>query len=127
MAGSPKAPKRWTFSVALGVLALVALALLFLFSESTAPTKSIAWKIQPDQFPLGTVIQNSRVEMSLGVFSGLRPSPMPTFIAGLPLAIRKTCEWGIEGFRSLKAKSRWRLKVEAPDFLKVDEAGIVVR
>ena len=106
------------------MLALLALALLLLFSGGAAPTKSIAWRIQPDQFPLGTVLQDSRVEMSFGVFSGLRPSPMPSFVTGLPSPIRKPCEWGIESFRSLKAKSQWRLKVEAPEFLKVDEAGI---
>lgn len=124
MAGSPTPPRRWLISVALGVLALLTLALLLLFSGGTAPTKSVAWRIQPDQFPLGTVLKDSRVEMSFGVFSGLRPSPMPSFITGLPSSIRKPCEWGIESFRSLKAKSEWRLKVEAPDFLKVDEAGI---
>jgi hypothetical protein len=62
--------------------------------------------------------------MSLGVFSGLRPAPLPSFILGLPLPIRKPCEWGIQTFRGLKARSQWRLKIEAPDFLKVDQATI---
>jgi hypothetical protein len=103
---------------------MLALAFLLFTPASTPPTKTIAWKSQPDQFPLGTVVQGSRVEMSLGVFSGLRPSPMPSFITKLPSPLRKPCEWGVETFRNFKAKSQWRLKVEAPDFLKVDEAGI---
>lgn len=62
--------------------------------------------------------------MSLGVFSGLRPSPMPSVITRLPLPLRKPWQWSVETFRNWKAKGQWRLKVEAPDFLKVDEADI---
>src|SRR6516164_4302719 len=110
----------WILAISLGVLVVLTLALLLLTPTSTSPTKIVAWRIQPDQFPLGTVLQGSRVEMSLGVFSGLRPAPLPSFILGLPLPIRKPCEWGIQTFRGLKARSQWRLKIEAPDFLKVD-------
>jgi hypothetical protein len=108
----------------LAIFATLALVLWVLTSTSTPPTKTAAWRIQPDQFPLGTVLQGSQVEMSLGVFSGLRPSPVPSFITRLPSPIRKPCEWGIERFRDLRAKSGWRLKVAAPDFLKVDESDI---
>jgi hypothetical protein len=115
---------QWILGTGLAVLAVLALALLVLTPTSTPPTKTNAWRIQPDQFPLGTVLQGSRVEMSLGIFSSLGSSPNPAFISGLPSPIRKACEWGLDIFRNLKAKSQWQLKVKAPDFLRVEKATI---
>jgi hypothetical protein len=123
LAKTRKAPWRWIVLTALGLVVLCVITWLVLV-PSSVPTKSVAWRIQPDQFPMGTVVQGSRVEMSFGVFSGLRPSVLPGFITGLPSPIRKPCEWGITSLRSLKAKNEWGLKVDAPGFLKVDEAQI---
>ena len=120
----PGSPRRWILLVVPVVIALLMIAWLLLPSGTVPPNKSVAWKIQPDQFPLGTVLQGSRVEMSLGVFSGLSPAPMPGFITRLPPPIRKLCEWGVESFRTFRARSQWRMNVRAPDFVKVDKAGI---
>jgi hypothetical protein len=79
----------WILTIGVAVLAMLVLVLLLVTPASTLPTKSAVWTSQPDQFPLGTVVQGSRVEMSLGVFSGLRPSPIPGFIAKLPSPIQK--------------------------------------
>ena len=113
-------------TITLAGLVMLALAWLLFTPASIPSTKTVAWSIQPDQFPIGTVLQGSRIEMSLGVFSGLNPSPIPGFITKLPSSIRRPCQWGVETFRSLKARNQWRLKVEAPDFLQVDEANIQV-
>jgi hypothetical protein len=42
----------------------------------------------------------------------------------MPSPLRKASERGMESFREMMGKSAWRLKVEAPDFVKVEHAEV---
>ena len=65
-----KISKRWLARV-LTLIAIVVAILWFWSSHpgKNAPLLAVKWKPQPDSFPLGTVVQGSTVEMSLGLFS----------------------------------------------------------
>lgn len=113
---------RWLLAISFGVLLLLIFMWLRAASPSMPPTKPVAWTLQPDQLPFGTVLQASEVEASLGFFSGLKPSPYPTFIAKLPSPLRRATEWSVETYRTWIARSGWRLKVEAPAFVRIEQA-----
>ena len=115
---------RWVLAISFGLLLLLVFAWLRAASPSARPTKAIAWRLQPDQLPLGTVLQASEVEASLGFFSGLKPSPYPGFVARLPVPLRRATEWSVETYRTWIARSGWRLKVEAPPFVRIEQAEI---
>src|SRR5262249_62357025 len=76
---SRKAPIHLCLWIALIVVLLLGFGFLLVPSRTLAGTKALAWRIQPDQFPLGTVLQGSRIELSFGTFSGLRAGPLPGF------------------------------------------------
>ncbi len=103
-----------------------AMLLLWFASTGSPASKSTAWSIQPDQFPLGTVLQGSQVEMSLGLFSEHRPAPLPAFIRQLPPPLRKVSERVVEGFRSMAAKLGLRVRIEAPPFVIVTHKTVVL-
>jgi hypothetical protein len=117
--------RKWVILlITLVTVLLLGFGYLLLASKTSAATKALSWRIQPDQFPLGTVLQGSRIELSFGTFSGLRAGPLPGFVTALPSTLRKPCDWGIQMFRKLKTQSEWRVNVEAPDFMKVDDVAM---
>ncbi len=83
--------RRTRFALVLACAFVLVMALVFLlFRPAAAPSRTpIAWRPQPDYYPVGTVLQGSRVEMSLGLFSGLKPAPMPALLTRLPSPIKK--------------------------------------
>ena len=95
---------RFVAKTACAILAVLGLVLLLFRTSSAPPGTPIAWQLQPDSFPMGTVLQGSRVEMSLGLFSGLKPAPMPTFLTSLPPPLSKAADWTVEQFRTTAAK-----------------------
>jgi len=115
---------RFVAKTACAILAVLGLVLL-LFRTSSAPSGTpIAWQLQPDSFPMGTVLQGSRVEMSLGLFSGLKPAPMPTFLTSLPPPLSKAADWTVEQFRTTAAKLSLRVRVEAPVFIEIERTEV---
>ncbi len=107
-----------------GAMLSALLVFLLLAPRAAPPGKPVAWRIQPDRFPLGAALQGSRVEMSLGVFSGIKPTPLPGFLSGLPSPLKSASEWTFEQFRTLSARQSLRLAVEAPAFVKVERARV---
>jgi hypothetical protein len=115
---------RWLLGLA-GLVVVAALILLF----SAPPHKDsgrlpVKWKAQPDSFPLGTVLQGSTVEMSLGCFGDIRPAAPPAWFARLPTPVRPWASSALDRYRAAAVKSTWRIQVDAPDFLRVDRARI---
>jgi hypothetical protein len=107
-----------------GVFVILALVLLRLLHAAAPLPSAIAWKVQPDQYPVGTVLQNSRVEMSLGIFSGLKPAPMPGFVTSLPRSLKSAAEWSVGQFRDAAARMYMHVRVEPPDFVELERSQV---
>lgn len=111
------------------IVAGIALAILVLVVvwglHAAAPLPStIAWRVQPDNFPVGTVLQNSHVEMSLGILSGIKPAPMPTFTARLPRFMKPAAEWSVRRFRDVAAQIQMHIRVDPPDFVEFERSQV---
>ncbi len=120
--------RRTRLALALVCVLVVLGGFLWLWFTSAAQPapKSLAWTIQPDQFPVGTVLQGSRVEMTLGLFSGMRPAPLPGFISRLPSPLRPAAEWAATTVRTTAAKLSLRVRVEAPPFVRITEKQVLL-
>ncbi len=120
--------RRKRLALALGCVLIVlgAIALLWFKTGGGSGPKSTAWSIQPDQFPIGTVLQGSRVEMDLGLFSGRKPAPLPSFISQLPLPLRRASESVADAVRTAMTRLGLRVRVEAPPFVTVTQKSIQV-
>lgn len=115
---------RLATALACAVTALIALIWLLL-RPATAPSRTpIAWRLQPDSYPLGTLHQGSQVEMSLGVFSGMKPAPMPAFLTSLPSPLKKLSEWTVSQYRDWAARLGLNVRIEAPAFVKVERTEV---
>jgi uncharacterized protein DUF4350 len=117
--------KRWRRWLA-AVVAVIATALCFfwLTSDKGAAVIPVKWTPQPDSFPLGAVLQGGSVEMSLGLFSDIRPKTAPAWSSRLPQPIRRLFLGTLEHLRAGSSKRKWRIQVEAPAFLHVDRSEI---
>ena len=120
--------RRTRLVIASACVLLAVLGLIFpLFRLGSVPSrKPIAWLLQPDSYRIGTVLQGSRVEMSLGLFSGLKPGPMPASIPRLPPPMRKAADWIVERGRALAVKLGLHVGIEAPAFLKLERTEVAV-
>src|SRR5437588_2959446 len=117
---------RLVTGITCAILAVLVL-LWLLFAHASAPARTaITWKMQPDRFPLGSVLQGSRVEMSLGLLSGVKPKPMPAFVTALSPPLRKGAEWGVEKFRDAAVKMGLRVRVDAPAFVEVERTQVTI-
>ena len=115
---------RFVLKITCAILAVLVLVWLVFRPSSAASGTTLAWRLQPDSFPVGAVLQGSRVEMSLGLFSGLKPAPFPAFLSGLPSPLRKAADWTVMQFRTTVAKLGLRVRVEAPAFLEIERTEI---
>jgi hypothetical protein len=115
---------RAVLLVIVGTFAVLVFVMLRLFHAAAPLPSTIAWIVQPDQYPVGTVLQNSRVEMSLGIFSGLKPAPMPSFVTSLPRSLKPAAEWGVGRFRDAAARMYMHVRVEPPDFVELERTQV---
>lgn len=120
-----KAGKRWLGWV---LVALLILAGVFFFSRpggNNSVPQPVKWRLQPDSIPLGTVLQGSRVEMSVGCISDIRTPAPPSWVAQLPQKVQGWVAAGIGRIRAVHTKHAWSIKVDAPDYVCVDMARVV--
>lgn len=113
---------RW-----LAGMALVVAGILFFYlpgTKNSAPLP-VKWTPQPDSLPLGTVLQGATVEMSVGITSDQRPSQLPSWVSKLPTPISRWVIDSINRRRSRANERTWKIKVDAPDFLRVDAPEII--
>jgi hypothetical protein len=118
--------RRFRLLTMIAAVAILILAsvLLFLLQAAAPPPSALALRVQPDSFPVGTVLQNSRVEMSLGIFSRRKPPPMPAFVSGLPPWLKSAAEWSVWQFRDAAARMHMHVRVETPDFVELEETQV---
>ncbi len=110
--------------VVAALLVLAGLVFLFWPEARTTALRPVNWRAQPDLIPLGTVLQGSRVEMSVGFISDIKPAGPPSWVAQLPQWLRQWSVTGIRHLRAMQTKHAWRIEVEAPDYLQVDRAWV---
>ena len=108
-----------------GVIVVVTVILFFWWPTwKNSVLLPVRWKPQPNSFPLGTVLQGSSLQMSLGLISDVRPPQPPSWVSRLPQPMRRWVNDALEHHRAGASKRTWQIKVEAPDFLRVDKAEI---
>lgn len=108
------------------IFAALAVGLLMFGSAAAPAQKAVLWRVQPDEFPLGNTLQGSLVEMSLGLFSGLNPAPLPAFFTRLPSPFRNASEWTAERIHALVAKMTFGVQVDGPVFVDIEHADVEV-
>jgi hypothetical protein len=112
--------RRWLIASVLGSVLILLGLLLWLPGEGGSAPAPVRWKALPDSLPLGTVLQGSTVEVTIGCLSDLQPPPPPDWIDRLPRFAQMPV------FRMLRFKTldrhRWRVRVEAPAFLSLDRS-----
>jgi hypothetical protein len=115
---------RWIWLLGLVAVAVIVLLLFWLSTRAEPPLVPVTWKSHPDFFPLGTLLQGSTVEMSVGLRNDLKPDPPPAWIGRLPQPLRRWSATAMSRQRAVASRHAWKIKVEAPDFLRVDQAEI---
>jgi len=116
--------KRWFAGVLAVTAVVIAILLLRLQTGKPAPLLAVKWTPQPDSFPLGAVVQGSTVEMSLGLFSDIRVPQPPAWFSRLPQPMQRWIDDGLYHVRGAASGLTWRISVDAPAFLRVDQAKI---
>jgi len=119
-----KAGKRRLGWVVVALLVLPGVLFLSLPGGKNTSPRPVTWKAQPDYFPLGTVLQGSSFEMSVGFISDIRPSGPPSWVAQLPRWLRRWAVAGIGRVRAVHTKHAWSMEVDAPGYLHVDRAWV---
>jgi hypothetical protein len=112
--------RRWLIASVLGFVLILLSLLLWLPSEGDSAPAPVRWKAQPDSLPLGTVLQGSTVEVTLGCLSDLKPPPPPDWIDRLPRFAQRPV-FRMLRFRTL-GQHRWKVRVEVPTFLSLDRS-----
>jgi hypothetical protein len=107
-------------SVVLGLVIL----LFWLPGGNNTGTTQVGWKLQPDSLPLGTVLQGSRTEISLGMLSDLKAPSPPGWVGNVPQFAEKPILRALHFKESMRAKRSLRIKVEVPGFLRLDRAAV---
>jgi hypothetical protein len=115
-----KTRRRWLIASVLGFALILLSLLLWLPGQGGSAPAPVRWKAQPDSLPLGTVLQGSTVEVTLGCLSDLKPPPPPDWIDRLPRFAQMPVVHMLR-FRT-SGQHRWRVRVEAPAFLSLDRS-----
>jgi hypothetical protein len=118
---------RTRLAIALVVCAGLGLGTVALVCIGLSPNslgKTTAWTLQPDQVPLGAVLQGSQVEMTIGVLSRRNPAPMPSIVSQLPRPLENMILTTAEALQRQAARLSLRAQVEAPSFITIVQKSI---
>ena len=116
--------RRWFLWVGILVVGVLSVVLVLRRSATVPVPANVTWKPQPDQFPLGAAIQGSHVEFSAAFFTGQKATRLPASFARLPNWLRRPVVNLFIRAQAASAKSRWKIRVEAPPFVRVDDSKV---
>lgn len=106
------------------VAAAAVLTVVCFHTLRSPPQRPIQWTPGPDFLPLGTVIQGGTVEFNVSLFADVFTNQRPTWTSHLPNPLRQHFNRVIYRSRAATGVRGWRMQVNAPDFLQVNQTGV---